>query len=206
MIEQLIFLEQKYGGLIQGVPRKNLSSHDMANTSPVHQGGDRMQSIYHNYAPIYANYLTPFLNESCNIVEVGLLKGTGLAIWCDIFPTANIYGFDIDLNNYTTNYDNLLRAGAFVKNKPHVFNYDQYIDNSNYIGSIINNEKFNIVIDDGCHTNEANLQTLASFIPHLDDKFVYFIEDNTTIHDIIKQKYPQFNVFYHDQMTVIQPK
>jgi hypothetical protein len=205
MIEQMIFLEQKYGGLIQGVPRKQLSPHD-TTCAPVHQGGDRMSSIYHNYAPIYEKYLTPFLNEPCNIVEVGLLKGTGVAIWCDIFPTSNIYGFDIDLNNYKTNYDNLLRAGAFVKNKPQVFNYDQYMDNINYIGSITNNAKFNIVIDDGAHTNNANLQTLASFIPHLDDKFVYFIEDNYHIHDIIKQTYPQFNVFYNNQMTVIQPK
>lgn len=207
MIEQLICLEQKYGGLIQGVPR-SASIHDTRSADELKrgtmQGGDRMKSPYHNYSPVYSKHLHLFLNQTCNIAEIGILTGIGLAIWCDIFPTSNVYGLDINLNNYTQNYDTLLSKGAFANNKPHVFTFDQYEDNKNYIGQITNNKKFKIVIDDGAHSKETILTTLESFIPHLEDEFVYFIEDNASIYDTLTKKYPQFNITSYGEMTVIE--
>lgn len=62
----------------------------------IHQGGDRMNSIYHNYSKIYSAYLLKFLDKKINLVEIGILNGIGLSIWCDIFKDSNIYGLDID--------------------------------------------------------------------------------------------------------------
>ena len=199
-------LEKKYGGLVQNVKRNIMSKYEK-NYYSVHQGGDRMNSQYHNYSKYYSKFLDKYVNkDKINMAEVGILTGIGMAIWCDIFPKAEIYGLDIDTNIFKNNYDNLIKLDAFTKNKPIIHNFDQYLDNRNYIGQISNNKKFSIVIDDGCHLDQAIINTFISFLPYLEKEFVYFIEDNYNVHHFFRNKFPQFNVFYEDQMTIITNK
>jgi hypothetical protein len=198
-------LEQKFGGLVQKVKR-NVISEKEKNYYNIHQGGDRMNSVYHNYSKIYSKFFHSKINEEMNIAEVGILTGIGIAIWCEIFKNSKIYGFDIDTNIFNKNKVNLIDKGAFKSNQPIINYFDQFNDNTDYIKNITNSVKFDIVIDDGCHLNDAILKTFKSFLPNLKKKFIYIIEDNKNVHKILRNRYPQFDFFYNDQMTVIVPK
>jgi len=221
--KKLITLEKKYGGLVKNVPQaiksdlqpKNfISNTNQDGVFYLCQGGDRMKSEYHNYAPIYASFLKNYIGvNGINIAEVGILTGIGLAIWSDIFFNGNVFGFDIDLSNYNNNYNNLKDNGAFNNNNVNAFSFDQYDDNSNYLKKI-NSEKFDIVIDDGMHDHQAVISTLDSFMPNLKDDFVYFIEDVpneyipdiTDFHNLIIRKFPQLSIYYESQISVFTNK
>ncbi|MDE0309038.1 MAG: glycosyltransferase family 25 protein [Acidiferrobacterales bacterium] len=116
----LIGTEIKYGGISLNVVREKLSPHDRRSLynprlNPA-IGGDRM--LHHGYAVHYAEFLKPYVKDRDRrfvICEFGILKGTGLAIWCDLFPNARCIGFDVDLSNIEKNMDDLLQRGAFSK-------------------------------------------------------------------------------------------
>jgi len=202
--KQLNLLEKKFGGLQQKIQRNVKSPHE-GNYNVKHQGGDRMNSEYHNYSKIYSKYMLENVDNEINIAEVGILNGIGLAIWCDVFPNANIHGYDIDISIFNNNLNNLKSLNAFKKNNPSIHAFDQFLNNTDYIGTIIKSQKYKIVIDDGCHRTKAILKTFQSFIPYLTEDFIYFIEDNGNVYKIIKETYPKYNVFYKNKMTVVTP-
>ena len=202
-------LELKYGGLQKNIIRK-VKSRFETNNRMLHTGGDRMNSMYHNYSKTYAKFMEDHIDSKLNIAEVGILNGIGLAIWSDIFKNSNIFGFDIDTSIYYNNKNNLINRGAFQFKKPIINRLDQYLDNTEYIkeklesiesNNIIN--KFDIVIDDGCHLNIPIIKTFESFLPHLSENFVYFIEDNKDAYLQIKESYPHFNFYFNDGISVI---
>lgn len=102
--------------------------------------------------------------------------------------------------------DNLLSLGAFSINSPEIYEYDQYVYSSEYLGEILNGDKINICVDDGNHSEITILTTLASVLPHLNNKFVYFIEDNRLVHRKIKLMYENLTVHSNGQLTVITSK
>jgi hypothetical protein len=206
--QELVKLEDKYGGLVTNIKRNVISPHEPKGHYSIHQGGDRMlqSKTTHGYGIWYSKYMLPFINKKITIAEVGILNGSGLAIWCDIFKEATIYGYDIDTNIFKENFKNLSKLGAFKKNKPYINSIDQWKDNSELLIKTSKGKKYDIVIDDGCHVTEANLKTFQSFLPHLSDNFVYFIEDNRKVHFELEKLYPQFEIFHHIEMTIITPK
>ncbi len=169
------------------------------------QGGDRM--LFHDYGKVYARYLAPFVSGSdsheLTLIEVGILKGTGLAIWCDLFKSGRIIGLDIDLEYFNANIDNLKSLGAFANNMAELHCFDQYEDNRKYLGDILGDDKIDIFIDDGVHDSEAIMKTMECVVPYLSDQFVYFVEDNKWVHSQIRQNYPDFTVTRYGRMTVV---
>lgn len=142
-------------------------------------GGDRMDPNAHNYGPTYENYLSklfPVHTHLPTIVEVGILKGTGLAMWASLFPNSPIYGFDIDPSVYLDNRVHLKSLG-FNETNVQVQTMDQLNDNTQLILEKLAGRKASIVVDDGLHTPKAANNTFNSMLPSLADKFVYFIED-----------------------------
>jgi len=179
----LIETEQKYGGYIGGLPRRVVSEHHDSHTKAklerrLMQGGDRM--LFHDYGKMYARYLAPFVSssDSFTLIELGILKGMGLAVWCDLFESGRIIGLDIDLEYFNANIDNLKGLGAFTKNMPELHYFDQYKENHEYLGNILGDDKIDIFIDDGVHDSAAIMKTMECVVPYLSDQFVYFVEDN----------------------------
>jgi len=202
----LIGSEIKYGGLVHNVRRNKVSPLDSRTPEQLAQGGmiggDRM--LHHGYAKLYAKYLQEFVGRSnLVVVEIGILKGTGLATWCDLFPNARIIGLDIDLDNATGNMANLEMRGAFRHNKPELYEFDQFQDNTLLLGSLLHGQKVDICIDDGLHWKETILATLRSVIPHLADQWIYFIEDNSEISADLKHLFPQYFRASDGEMTVL---
>mmetsp|Transcript_78533 Transcript_78533/g.139298 ORF Transcript_78533/g.139298 Transcript_78533/m.139298 type:complete len:293 (-) Transcript_78533:313-1191(-) len=92
---QLQELEQNFGGLQTGVSSKGCETNQT--------GGDRMSRALHNYAPCYARLLAKMLphwhDSFFSVAEIGILSGSGLALWSRVFPMARLLGFDIDTSN-----------------------------------------------------------------------------------------------------------
>src|SRR5690606_19043130 len=89
-------LETKYAGGInlKLKPVKPSPLDTVPNPQSVFDG-HRMQAEgnprVHNYAPTYAENL-PDTESRIVIVELGILRGVGLAVWCDLFPNARVIG------------------------------------------------------------------------------------------------------------------
>ena len=171
------------------------------------QGGDRV--YHHEYSKIYSHYLKPFVLNTTNpltLVEIGILKGTGLAIWSDLLPEADIIGLGIDISNTKQNLDFLKSRGAFKNNLPELYKFDQLNCNQSDLRPILGARKIDICIDDGLHSDKSITNTLDAIIPVLSDNFVYFVEDHATISSVLVNNYPQFKIIAHGEMTVIVPK
>ena len=203
----LIKKEIIYGGLVEGVPRKKVSQLDPRPESQLASGGmiggDRM--FHHRYAPIYSHYLSFFTTSGGGITlaEFGILKGSGLAIWCDLFPQARVIGFDIDPDHFEANKVNLIRRGAFISNQPCIYEYDQFLDGSDLIATVLEGRTLDIVIDDGFHSRETILATWRSVKLHLSSRFVYLIEDYAGLLDECPTEFQGYDAYSSGLMTVI---
>ena len=205
--EWFVETEIKYGGIVYNVVRNHLSPHDPRYPAYIgttgRTGGDRMS--HHGYAPQYSQYIQAYLTtaEPLVVVEIGILKGTGLAIWSDLFPESRVIGLDIDLTHVRGNLPNLRASGAFAKKDVEVYEFDQFVPNRVYLGQLLAGDRIDICIDDGVHRPDAILTTIDSVIPHLNDQFVYFIEDNAKIHGEIRRRYPDYSVESYGELTVV---
>lgn len=207
---RLAQFELKYGG-VQYVNRISTSpTLDSKSREQLlkmkHMGGDRMGSYGHNYGQVYESVTKKFEKKKINVVEVGILNGIGLAIWCDVFPDSKIYGFDLELAYFNDNNANLISKGAFTKTKPLLHIYDQFIGDKHLLHTLFSEEKVNFVIDDGAHVPIAILKTFSEFQPHLSDDFVYIVEDHNRIHHELRKQYPDYNIQNYGDLTVIQNK
>ena len=205
----LVETEKKYGGYHKNVKRNTVSEKDPRSSEEIAKGGmiggDRMSSKYHGYAKKYSEYLSELPRDQKTIVaEFGILKGLGLAIWCDLFPNGLVYGFDIDLSHINDNMDSLVKLGAFAQNKPILHEYDQLEENNSYLHKILGGQKIDVCIDDGLHSNVSILTTLESVLPHLNKGAVYFIEDNEHVHKEIKKRYNNLLIDISGGLTILK--
>ena len=90
-VEWLIGAEIKYGGKVRGVKRNRVSPFDPRTNEHLAiggcMGGDRMLGSW--LCIILFLILHSYIQQSgdrTTICEFGILKGTGLAIWCDSIP------------------------------------------------------------------------------------------------------------------------
>jgi len=204
----LIYSEIKYGGFRTKLKRNHVSEYDHRSNEEINTGGmtggDRM--FIHGYAKHYSNYLSKFAEnrfEKINILEVGILQGTGLAIWSELFPNAKLFGADIDLSYFNENINFLKAKGGFKNNEPTLISFDQ-LNTEGYNNHQIRGIKFDVIIDDGLHSKEAILNTIKYFYPKLNKQFVYFIEDvKFNLSHEIKGIISDEKVVQHGELIVI---
>ena len=135
---------------------------------------------WHNYTKIYHHLFKNKKNDLLNVFELGLgtnnldipsnmgkdgKPGASLYGWREYFPNSKIYGADIDTR--------ILFNSEKIKTY-----YTNQLD-KNAIQNMWNNieEKFDIIIDDGLHTFEANVIFLENSFEYLKDNGIYIIED-----------------------------
>jgi hypothetical protein len=170
-------------------------------------GGDRMNVLLHDYSSKYSEYLLPLRHSEklIRILEVGILTGTGLAVWSEYFNKKVIYGFDYDLGNFESNKNNLMELGAFRDGLPVTKLFDQFADNSRTLRETFGDEKLDVIIDDAFHSDETIINTFNEMQSYLSDNFIYFIEDNKTAWKKLRVKYPQYKFDHNDDgFTVIK--
>jgi hypothetical protein len=170
-----------------------------------------MSPFFHGYGEAYEEFLKPFLfcrEERLTLVEVGILNGSGLAIWCDLFPNARVIGLDLDLSNFERNRPFLESKGGFAKNSPELFEFDQ-LDLSKaraILQNVLGGSKVDIAIDDGCHSMESIEITFAAMLPHMSNPFVYFIEDNFDTFDVLAPKQKTYKWSQRGEIVMVNTR
>lgn len=185
--------ELDFGGYVYRVKSNIKSKNVVRKDSEFHVGGDRMSIFFHDYSEKYAQYLEFFKLENINLLEIGILNGGGLAIWDRFFDNKKIYGFDYDLSNFLDNFETLKGLGAFKKQTPIVVEFDQFASNNALINSYFKKNLLDVVIDDGNHSDEACVKSFNDLYPYLNNKFVYFIEDNKSAYRHLMNLYEDLN-------------
>jgi hypothetical protein len=67
---------------------------------------------------------------------------------------------------------------------------------------VLNGRKVDIVIDDGFHSHETIFNTLNALNEFLAGKFVYFIEDNSTVYKKLLSQTSDKRFFSYGALTV----
>jgi hypothetical protein len=155
---------------------KNYDYRNIFEKFKSNKGGyfKRNNTIRHFYADFYEESLKNVKIE--NLLEIGIEYGGSLRAWSAIFPKSNIFGADINKKTFYTN--------QLDKNE------------LNNLYNKIKDIKFDVIIDDGLHTYEANINTFEILYPLLNkQKGIYFIED--IIYKDLKRYYSYFGDRYN---------
>ena len=124
---------------------------------------------WHHYLDIYQEFFERFRGKPLVILEIGILNGGSLNLWRDYFGSqCQVYGVDINplAKKYETNGINI-RIG------------DQ--SDSSFLENLAKEVgNFDIVIDDGAHTN---FMVRSSFISlYKNTRHLYIIEDTQALY------------------------
>lgn len=198
--------ERTYSGGASRVTRKRVSDRDPRGA--LHRIPGTMLSGARfidgtGYAEVYAAHLSDRAKDRLVMVELGTLLGVGLAVWCDALPNARVIGLDVDIQRVDMGV--LRRRGAFGKNSPAVHFLDELSpDAPRRLARILRGEKIDVLIDDALHDDESILCAMRWALPAMADGFIYFIEDNETVDERIRQEFPELRCVRHGRLTVVQ--
>lgn len=204
-------IEQRFGGCHRNVPRRKVSSFDPRGPREIERGGmrggDRM--LVNGYASHYAQYLLPMVERQGRgmvIVELGILRGAGLAMLCEIFPrAARIIGLDVDCSHFRENMPALEELGAFRKRKPEVYDFDELAPHAaQQLQVILAGDQVDVFIHDALHYSGVITNTLAYAQQHFAQQFRCFVEDNDGVASYLAHAYgSRFAVAPHGRLTVL---
>jgi hypothetical protein len=138
----------------------------------------------HGYSKVYESIFKNFKNEPINLLEIGIgtmipgahstmvhvygengnyKPGASLRAFRDYFPNGNIYGGDVQLDcMFSEERINTLLFNSLIKEE---------CDNA------LKDLQFNIIIDDGDHTNSSQETTFRNLWSRVKPGGYYFIED-----------------------------
>ncbi len=135
------------------------------------------------YTPIYQSIFHPLKNHNLNILEIGIgtmipnvpssmvgygqiddyKPGASLKAFRDYFPNAQIYGGDVQPDC------------MFEEERIKTLLFDS--TNANQCNSALGDLTFDIIIDDGLHEAQPQIDTFCNLFPRLKSGGYYFIED-----------------------------
>jgi hypothetical protein len=126
-----------------------------------------------------------------------------VAVWCDLFPDARVVGLDIDLTRYRENIANLVERGAFSRNRPEVYEFDQLAPDQAMLRELFSGQGVDIVIDDGLHSDSAIKATFVAVRPFLANDWLYIIEDSLSAAKLIAGIALELRVRADRELTVV---
>jgi hypothetical protein len=169
------------------------------------KGGDYFKNkvigLKHTYTDFYYDQFNKVKSKILNIFELGIgtnnlniesnmtvhgKPGASLKVWRDFFLNANVYGGDIDKNI------------LFNEERIQTFYVDQ--KNSETIKSMWSmiNNKFDIIIDDGLHSFDANINFYEHSFENLKKGGMYIIED------IKLSEQKQFYEYFEENKNIVK--
>jgi len=117
---------------------------------------------YHEFTEFYDQYFSDFISP--RIMEIGVYKLKSIEMYLKYFDEPYILGIDIiDKTNYLNN--------------KWVFKQCDQSKIKDLIRITENEEKFNIIIDDGGHTMKQQQVSLGYLIDYVKPKGYYIVED-----------------------------
>lgn len=196
--ERLIELEAQFAPAVeQG--RGVFSPKDKSHHAPYNLGGDKMAGDRNGYAHVYAALLKD-LNPQM-VVELGVFRGASMALWCELFPEAQVVGLDLDFDRFRENEPNLRDRGAFTVNFPLLHEWDAYGDDIDFLADLPGIDLF---VDDGPHRADAIRNTVGLIGPLMNSGGVYVVEDFPGGGDILAEFFPQGQVIYAGGLSAVR--
>ena len=159
---------------------------EIGNNTGVDVGCNDKNGV-HTYLGVYDKLFEPY-RDGCSILEIGLALGDSIILWDKYFDNSKIVGVDIsivfgELKSYNNNNDKfILEADA---TKPDFLKY-------------IKDYKFDIVVDDGSHVTDNQIDTFNLLKPFMSKNSIYILEDILAL-DIERDKY----LALHDNVEII---
>lgn len=186
--QRLIDLEKQFAPEI-GKGTGVFSPRDKNPHAPWNLGGDKMGADRNNYADVYARLLDNLQPQ--RVVELGVFQGASLAVWCELFPEADVVGLDLSFDRYYANLYVLKDRGAFTKNSPLLHEWDAYSDEAQFLEDLGDLDLF---IDDGPHTQDAIENVLRLVGPLMAPGGIYVIEDFPEGDRLLAKAFPQAHI------------
>jgi len=121
-------------------------------------------SMKHRYDRVYEPVLEPLRDKEFDLLEIGVLKGDSIEALVEYAPQVQVVGIDT--------FQRIQPKDIPILKHPNIkwLKYDS-------TKPIALKKTFDIIIDDGLHTHEAQRKTFENFFPYLKDGGIYFIED-----------------------------
>jgi hypothetical protein len=157
------------------------------NRRLVNSGGDKMGLDRNGYAPAYADILRRWIGQGPALVELGAFRGSGLALWCELFTDGHIVGLDVDLEHFRENEPALRARGAFSERTPDVLQFDAYSPDTTSLEQSLDGRRIDVFIDDGPHKEDPSCLVAARILPLLADRFTYVVEDVDEIYGCLRE-------------------
>ena len=137
-----------------------------------HQGTDKNTS--HSYGPLYSSLFAHLWNPTA-LLEIGIDGGAALLAYAETFPTAHIYGMDIE--------DNLLSS---VKTHPRITTWIGDAKSKAMIDCVPC--QVDVLIEDASHLLEDQIQHFKDFSKYVKPGGLYIIEDVAEVNKDILER------------------
>ena len=123
---------------------------------------------FHNYTRQYDKLLNDFRDKPIKYLEIGVCHGGSVKAFRETFVNA-ICILGLDINNDCKKYENI---------KNNIFVEIGDATNASFINNITEKYgSFDIILDDGSHTNRDVISSFELLFPLLNDNGLYIVED-----------------------------
>ena len=185
--QQLIELEARFAPQIEKGPSA-FSPLERERTCAHNLGGDKMAGDRNGYADFYAWLANKVQPET--LVELGVFRGSSLAVWDAVWPGIRLLGLDLELGRYEQNLPALLDRGAFPDGLPEVRTFDAYKPETVPIVETLGH--VDVFVDDGPHTLSAIQTCLTAVGPLV--RQAYVVEDYAGTKALLERQFPGWEV------------
>ena len=146
------------------------------------------KGVTHNYLELYEELFYQKKEHNINLLEIGVLFGNSLKLWHDYFINGKIYGIDdfsqsdgqdfydfqkVDSNQIINDLKKFERIELVIAN----------CENERILNDILNNLKFDIIIDDASHKLTQQKNNYNFYNKFLKEDGIYVCEDVQTNYD-----------------------
>lgn len=140
-----------------------MTLHEMCLTGNYHTDKYYSEISYsHSYIENFYDNIFQDKKESIkNILEIGIWHGGSLQLWRDFFVNANVYGIDVYLPQIDSDRIWQIKGNAY----------------SESIVDLIRDDFFDIIIDDGPHTPDSQIQFVQKYFSKLQKGGFLICED-----------------------------
>ena len=160
----------------------------------VNSGGDKMGLDRNGYAHAYSRILARWVGSAAVLVELGAFRGSGLALWSDLFPDGTVVGLDVELDHFEQNLSTLLERGAFRSGVPDVLRFDAFAPDVTGLTEALKGRTIDVFVDDGPHKEEPSCRTATQIRPLLSATFTYVVEDCNEIYPCLADMFAGFRI------------
>jgi hypothetical protein len=135
--------------------------------------GTDKASGHHDYLRLYQRRLAHLRDEAFVLIEIGVYQGGSVKTWSEYFPRATIVGLDVNEGCRQYEQGNIAIRIGDASNPQFLFEVCQEF------GRPL------VVLDDGSHRWDHQIQSLHVLFPILLQKGIYIVEDIDTSFEVL---------------------